>query len=102
MKSARCKVSTGAISYKNNSKSDLTCPVVAMLLHLDASIFELNTQTACSRIVEERLLQRHRRRRLDPVQHKTGFAVLHAGVLEQGVHDEAAVMRHVLHHHPQQ
>ena len=49
-----------------------------------------------------RFSQRHSRRRLDTIEYKTGFAVLHAGVFEQGVHDEAAVVGHVGHHDAQQ
>lgn len=38
---------------------------------------------------------------LDTVHHETGLAILHAGVLEQGVHHETGVGGHVGHHQPQ-
>src|SRR6478609_9684966 len=44
----------------------------------------------------------HGRGGFDTVEHEARLAVLHAGVLEQRLHDEAAVVRHVLDHHAQQ
>ncbi len=45
---------------------------------------------------------RHCGSALHAVEHEAGLAVLHAGVLEQRVHDEAAVVGHVGHDHAQQ
>ena len=46
--------------------------------------------------------QGHGRGRFDPLHDKTGPAILHAGMLEQGVHHEAGIGGHVRHHQAQQ
>ena len=82
---------SGAV-WIRHSKREAACvyPEIKSI-NKDCEIVDLSTLAAL-------FLDRDCCGRFHSVQHKAGFAVRHTGVLEQGFHDETAVVLHICHH----